>query len=71
MPGPRNGAAVKSVRGWCILSGVNRSLTVPPETLRNALPDRPWKNLATTTVPMFRATAQGTIHTVKAAKAAR
>ena len=38
---------------------MNKSTTVPPATLRNALPDRPLKNRATKSVWIFCATAHG------------
>lgn len=59
--GPINGASAKMAMGASIVSRVNRSPTVPPDTDRNALPAKPWKNLAMIMVSMFFATADGMI----------
>jgi hypothetical protein len=50
---------------------VNRSLTVPPLTLRKALPARPWKKRAIMIVSIFFATAHGMIQMAKTAKETR
>lgn len=69
--GPANGASVKTAMAACIWFRANMSLTVPPETDRNALPARPWKKRATIMVWMLRATAEGTSQIRKKAKLAR
>lgn len=57
--GPMKGAAVYIIIGNWRVSRLNMSPTVPPATERNALPDKPSKNLAISIVSMFFATADG------------
>jgi len=40
------------------------SVIDPPATERKAAPENPARNLVTRIVPMFRATAVGTCHTI-------
>jgi hypothetical protein len=69
--GPMNGASAKTAMGASIVSRVNKSPTVPPETDRNALPARPWKKRAMIMVSMFLATADGMSQMMKPANEAR
>ena len=57
--GPMNGAAVKIAIGSCKCSLLKRSPTVPPETARKALPEKPPRNRDTMIVWIFPATAMG------------
>ena len=62
------GDAVKIIMGACNSYFVNISPTVPPATLRNALPAMPSKKRDTNIVPIFLATAQGTSQIMKNTK---
>ena len=53
-----NGEVVKIIMGACSSLRTNISLTVPPATLRNALPATPSMNRATISVAMFFESAQ-------------
>jgi hypothetical protein len=57
--------------GASIVSRVNMSPTVPPDTDKNALPEQPWKKRATIMVSMLRATADGMSQMMKPAKEQR
>ena len=57
--GPRKGARVKMAIGTWSSFGVNRSPTVPPDTVRNVLPEKPSRNRQTMMVVTFLATACG------------
>jgi hypothetical protein len=60
-----NGLAVYTIIGRESSLFANMSPTVPPATERNAEPARPSKKRDTSMVAMFRATAQGIIHSTK------
>lgn len=63
--GPMKGELVYSIIGALSSCRANRSPTVPPATLRNALPAMPLRNRHTIIVWMFLATAHGISHTRK------
>lgn len=66
--GPTKGLAVYSIIGAASSLRSNMSPTVPPATLRKALPDNPSKNRAMSMVSMFWATAHGMSQITKDAK---
>jgi hypothetical protein len=51
--GPTKGAMENINIGACISLAVKRSPTVPPDTARNALPEKPSRNRLTMMVSMF------------------
>jgi hypothetical protein len=69
--GPTNGAAVKTIIGACMLWRLNKSPTVPPDTERKALPEKPSKNRAMSMVSIFFETVEGMIHIKNIPKDAR
>jgi len=57
--GPTKGAPVNMVIGSRSCWGMNMSTTVPPATLRNALPDTPFRKRPIKRVSVFFAVAHG------------
>jgi hypothetical protein len=62
LEGPTKGANATKTMGFCNLFLGKMSDTVPPETDRKELPEKPWKKRVTINVAIFCATADGMVH---------